>query len=544
MEPLTAEDPRQVSVYLLQARLGAGGMGRVYLGSSPGGRAVAVKVVHPELARDPEFMARFRREVEAASSVSGVYTAPVVGAGPDDSPPWLATAYVPGPSLADLVRGAGLLPEAAVWRLAGGLTEALQAIHGRGLVHRDLKPGNILVAADGPRVIDFGISRALHEAGITGTRTTMGTPAYMSPEQAGGGEIGPSSDVFALGSVLAFAATGTAPFDGGAPLSVIYRIVHAEPDLSALPPALGRLIGGCLAKDPAARPSLSDLLAAVTAGAAAFPPNAPGRYWPEPVAGVIARQAASVPFTPGGYPVTPSGVHLSGATVPPGPPVTPTPTPMPTPTPQGQPGPAGRRRVGGRWLVLAGAAVTAAIVGTVLALVVKPGSDPSTAGQAPPASTAPPAPTSVDATSAATTPSAPATTPSSPATPATPAASPTTSLIAITVCQFPADGCNVPGASQYMEVRPKVIYDSGDSSGVVDHLVWSDWGGPEAHATGVQEVNNCTPDCATGKFTGYPATVTLAGLKPYGTGLEAYSTIVIQASDGTTETYTKDTVPS
>lgn len=136
MEPLTADDPRQVSVFRLQSRLGAGGMGRVYLAISPGGRAVAVKVVHPELARDPEFMRRFRREVEAAEAVSGAYTAPVVGAGPDDSPPWLATAYVPGPSLAELVGTAGPLPEAAVWRLAGGLVEALQAIHRRGLVHR------------------------------------------------------------------------------------------------------------------------------------------------------------------------------------------------------------------------------------------------------------------------------------------------------------------------------------------------------------------------------------------------------------------------
>jgi hypothetical protein len=193
--------------------------------------------------------------------------------------------------------------------------------------------------------------------------------------------------------------------------------------------------------------------------------------------------------------------------------------------------------------VLAGAAVAAAVAGTVLALVVKPGSDPSAAGHTPPASTAPPTTTaSVAATSAATTPSAPAT--STVTSPSSPAASPTTSLIAVTVCEFPADGCNVKGASQYMEVRPKVIYDSGDSTGVVDHLVWSDWGGPEAHATGVQEVNNCTPDCASGKYTGYPATVTLAGLTPYGTGLEAYSTIVIQASDGSTETYTKDTVPS
>ncbi|HVT66718.1 MAG TPA: serine/threonine-protein kinase, partial [Trebonia sp.] len=290
MEPLTADDPRQVSVFLLQSRLGAGGMGRVYLATSPGGRAVAVKVVHPELARDPEFMQRFRREVEAAEAVSGAYTAPVVGAGPDDSPPWLATAYVAGPSLAELVERAGPLPEAAVWRLAGGLVEALQAIHRRGLVHRDLKPGNILIAADGPRVIDFGISRALHGKALTTASTTMGTPAYMSPEQAGGSEIGPPSDVFALGSVLAFAATGTAPFEGGEALAVIYRIVNTDPDLRALPPALGSLIAACLAKDPASRPSLDALIGAVNAASATFPENVPGQFWPDAVAAVIAGQ--------------------------------------------------------------------------------------------------------------------------------------------------------------------------------------------------------------------------------------------------------------
>src|SRR3954470_2524699 len=209
-------------------------MGRVYLGYSPGGRAVAVKIVHPELAGDAEFMARFQREVQAAEAVSGAYTAPVVGAGPNDTPPWLATSFVAGPSLADLVAGLGPLPEAAVWRLAGGLIEALQAIHAQGLVHRDLKPGNILLAADGPRVIDFGISRALHGASMTATRVTMGTPAYMSPEQAQGHAVGPPSDVFSLGSVLAFAATGRAPFDGGQAFAIAYRVVSAEPDLSAV----------------------------------------------------------------------------------------------------------------------------------------------------------------------------------------------------------------------------------------------------------------------------------------------------------------------
>ena len=176
MDPLAAGDPVQVGGYQLRFRLGAGGMGRVFLGFSPAGRAVAVKVVHPELARDPEFMQRFRREVRAAESVSGAYTAPVVAAGPDDDPPWLATAFVAGPTLADLIEQAGPLPEAAAWRLAGGLIEALQAVHARGLVHRDLKPTNVLLAADGPRVIDFGISRALVGATMTASRVIMGTP--------------------------------------------------------------------------------------------------------------------------------------------------------------------------------------------------------------------------------------------------------------------------------------------------------------------------------------------------------------------------------
>src|ERR1700760_755441 len=181
VEPLADYDPRQVGGFQLRARLGAGGMGRVYLGYSPGGRPVAVKVVHPELARDPEFMQRFRREVAAAQAVSGAYTAAGAGPGPGPSPPWPATTFVPGPPLADLVAKAGPLPEDAVWRLAGGLAEAPQAIHAQGLVHRDLKPGNILVAADGPRVIDFGISRATGGTVPTATQTTIGTPAYMSP---------------------------------------------------------------------------------------------------------------------------------------------------------------------------------------------------------------------------------------------------------------------------------------------------------------------------------------------------------------------------
>lgn len=306
VEPLADHDPRQVGGFRLQARLGAGGMGRVFLGYSPGGRPVAVKVVHPDLARDPEFMQRFRREVAAAQSVSDAYTAAVVGAGPDDSPPWLATTFVPGPSLADLVTRLGPLPEHAVWRLAGGLAEALQAIHAHGLIHRDLKPGNILIAADGPRVIDFGISRTTEGTVVTATHTTIGTPAYMSPEQAQGHPVGPSSDVFSLGSVLAFAAAGAAPFgsSGTEMFAIAYRVVNGDPDLSGVPASLRPLIDACLAKDPAARPAVGQLIRDVAAGASAYPDVTPGRFWPDQVAAVL-ESSAFTPVLPPPAPLTP-----------------------------------------------------------------------------------------------------------------------------------------------------------------------------------------------------------------------------------------------
>ncbi len=264
-------------------------MGRVFLGFSPAGRAVAVKVVHPELARDPEFVQRFRREVRAAEAVSGAYTAPVVAAGPDDDPPWLATAFVVGPSLADVIEQAGPLPQAAVWRLAGGLIEALQAVHARGLVHRDLKPANVLLAADGPRVIDFGISRALEGTALTASNMIVGTPAFMSPEQVQGSPAGLSSDVFALGSVITFAATGAAPFGSGDLVATAYRIVHTQPDLVGLPLSLRNLVAACLAKAAGDRPPLTRLLEAVMAESAFDPAVSAADFWPEPVAGLISR---------------------------------------------------------------------------------------------------------------------------------------------------------------------------------------------------------------------------------------------------------------
>ena len=278
--------------YRLRARLGAGGMGQVFLGYSPGGRAVAVKVIHRELAGDPEFRNRFRREVAAASAVSGAYTAPVIAAGPDDDPPWLATVYVPGPSLAEAVHTAGPLPPVSVWRLAGGLVEALQAVHACGLVHRDLKPANVLLALDGPRMIDFGISRALEKTAMTSTGMIVGTPSYMSPEQAEGVRVGTPSDVFSLGCVIVFAATGTGPFGHGPQASLLYRVVHSVPAIAEVPGGLRGLAASCLAKVPADRPTLDELQAAIAAGRAPDEGDALASFWPVAVTGLIRSHQA------------------------------------------------------------------------------------------------------------------------------------------------------------------------------------------------------------------------------------------------------------
>jgi hypothetical protein len=260
VDELQSDDPRRIGPYWLEARLGSGGMGRVYLGRSPGGRHVAIKVIRPELAGDPEFRARFAREVAAARKVSGIYTAPVVDADLNGVVAWLATSYVPGPSLADIVASSGPLTPAQVLALAAGLAEGLSVIHTAGVVHRDLKPSNVLLAEDGPRLIDFGISRSVEASGLTGTGMVVGSPGFMSPEQAQGGEIGPPSDIFSLGAVLAFAATGEGPFGEGSTVSLLYRVVTSEPNVSQLPAEVRPVIERCLAKDPWRRPTASALL--------------------------------------------------------------------------------------------------------------------------------------------------------------------------------------------------------------------------------------------------------------------------------------------
>jgi len=269
---LQPADPRLIGPYRLVGRLGAGGMGRVFLGVSAVGRPVAVKIIHAELAADPEFRARFSIEVAAARKVSGLFTALVVDADVDAPVPWLATAYVAGPSLSEAVRDRGPLSVASVLALAAGLAKSLTAIHAVGVVHGDLKPSNVLLALDGPRVIDFGISHAAEAAPQARAGLVVGTPSFMSPEQAAGQEVGPLSDVFSLGAVLAFAATGRKPFGAGQAATVLERVVRGAPSLEDAPAGLRPLIERCLAKDPARRPTAAGLLAEVTAARSVLEP--------------------------------------------------------------------------------------------------------------------------------------------------------------------------------------------------------------------------------------------------------------------------------
>lgn len=260
-------------------------MGAVYLGRSRGGREVAVKVVSPELSADDQFRRRFEREVAAARRVGGFYTAAVVDSDTGADRPWMATSYIPGPTLQAAVDTQGPFTVEAVRAIGAGLAEGLATIHAAGLVHRDLKPANIVVAADGPRVIDFGITRALDSASVTTSRAFLGTPAYMPPEQALGEEVTTAGDVFSLGGVLAFAATGRSPFGNGRMEAMVYRLVHAEPDLAAVPPELRDLVATCLTKDPAARPGVDEVLEDLADGDASDRPWLTG-----PVAEMITER--------------------------------------------------------------------------------------------------------------------------------------------------------------------------------------------------------------------------------------------------------------
>ncbi|WP_062204268.1 serine/threonine-protein kinase [Streptomyces sp. NBRC 109706] len=376
MQKLTPGDPTMVGPYRLLGRLGAGGMGRVYLGRSYGGRLTAVKLVHPGLADDPDFRRRFAREVAMAQRVGGRWTAPVHGADTESELPWVATGYVPGPTLRQVVDSwHGPLPASTLWPLLWGLSEALRTIHAAGLIHRDLKPSNVMVTLDGPMVIDFGVAKAVDASVATRTGAVIGSPGFMAPEQARAVELTTAADVFSLGAVLVHAATGTAPFSGGeVPAHVVlYRILHEEPELGSLDGPLRELAARCLARDPADRPTVEEiggLASAHTEGEPAY-----GGWLPNALAARVGREVvrlldwegppAPPTHRPAPFPVTA--------------PATPTPTPTP---PTLMPAPPSPSRRGRRAALAASAvAVVAALVVTVV--VTRMGDEDEPTGRGP-----------------------------------------------------------------------------------------------------------------------------------------------------------------
>ena len=259
MMRLRREDPRVVGSFRIHRRLGAGGMGVVYLGSDRRGQRVALKVIRPDLAEDQEFRSRFAREVSAARRIRGGCTARLVAADLDTDKPWFATQYVPGPSLHDKVAEEGPLAASDVAAVGAALSEGLVAVHEAGVVHRDLKPSNILLSPKGPRIIDFGIAWATGASTLTHVGTAVGSPGFLAPEQVRGAAVTPATDVFALGATLAYAAMADSPFGHGSSEVMLYRVVHEEAQLHGVPDALSPLIRACLAKDPEERPSTLQL---------------------------------------------------------------------------------------------------------------------------------------------------------------------------------------------------------------------------------------------------------------------------------------------
>ncbi|MCB5165430.1 bifunctional serine/threonine-protein kinase/ABC transporter substrate-binding protein [Streptomyces bambusae] len=356
MEPLLHTDPSRIAGYRLLGRLGAGGMGVVYLGRTEEGALAAVKVIRADLADESDFRARFRREAAIAARVRSPWVVEVMGADPDAAEPWLATAFVPGPSLAEAVAAHGALPARSVRVLGSALAKALAVLHDRDLVHRDVKPGNVLLGVDGPRLIDFGIARGGEDTALTAADVIVGTPGFLSPEQAAGRPAGPPGDVFSLGCLLAYAATGQPPFGTGAVDALLYRTVHDEPSFGPDGIAdreLAALLQACLAKDPDARPTAAELDRQLAEDV----PGGSADWLPDPVVATIAERAALLLALPG----IEETLADPAATVEP-------------------PAPAGRRR----FLALAGGAAVLAAAGGLTAYLAGRDDQPSTPAGPPP----------------------------------------------------------------------------------------------------------------------------------------------------------------
>ncbi|WP_227982262.1 serine/threonine-protein kinase [Nocardia spumae] len=328
MRPLEPGDPASIGPYRILGVLGAGGMGRVYLGRNAGGRTVAVKVVRPDLSGDPEFRTRFRREVTAARRVTGAHTVPVLDADADADRPWLATGYVAGLSLGEAVETFGPLPEYALAPLASGLARALLDVHAAGVVHRDLKPSNVLLTVDGPRLIDFGIARAVDDGtSLTGTGQVIGSPGYMAPEHISGrSPVGPAADIFALGGVLVYAATGRGPFGSGDSITMLWRVMQEPARLDGVPDTVRALAAACLDKQPGNRPALTRIDSL----------GPPAVRLPAPILESISRQAVML--------LDLDSAPVPAATVTTAPPNAPTPARQPAPPPPNTPEPVRPQR--------------------------------------------------------------------------------------------------------------------------------------------------------------------------------------------------------
>jgi serine/threonine protein kinase len=517
--PLQQTDPSTVGRYRLVARLGAGGMGVVYLAESPVGQPVAIKVLRPELADNPEFRTRFGREVATLTRVQGVCTVRVIEADTEAPKPFLVTEYADGPSLSEYVAERGPLDSRTLYGLATGLAEALTAIHATGIVHRDLKPSNVLLTATGPKVIDFGIAQALDTANLTMTGITVGSAGYMAPEQITG-RAGTAADIFTWAVTVAFAASGQSPFGSGTSEVMLYRIVHEAPDTTAVPPGLRPLVEAALAKDPNARPTAPQLLGELTRGAAA-PTGAHPSSLDHATQTILAQN-----WHPTGGP--PSGTYPPAAGGPPS--RTYPPSTGGTSSRDGIPA-RGRRRGALLPIVLALAFVLAA-GGTALGLSLagRHHTGPNNAGQgaagvassstpAQPgqiissdASTAPPS-TSVSTIPVSTPASTPQSTPVS-----TPASSPAT-LPVLT-------------AGSYTGMKPAEIDFSGDSTNVVTKISWTSWSATEASGSGTSDIDSCNPNCAQAPPSLVPTTITLSA------PVDGKFTKMVEARNGSSVSFT------
>jgi serine/threonine protein kinase len=470
-------------------------MGVVYLAETRDGRPVAVKVLRPELADNPEFRARFGREVAALTRVQGTCTVRVIEADTEAPKPFLVTEYADGPSLAEYIDAHGPLDPRMLYGLATGLAEALAAIHAAGIVHRDLKPSNVLLTAGGPKVIDFGIAQALDTTSLTRTGLTVGSAGFMAPEQIMG-RAGTAADIFTWAVTVAYAAGGRAPFGTGASDAIMYRIVHAAPDISAVPPDLYPLVEAALAKDPQARPTAAQLLGRLTG----TQPTSTAAQYENPTQTVLAQTW---------HPAATGPIGLT-----------------PGPTGPAGPGPRPRRRRAALLPVVLTLAFLLAAGGTALGLYLasKPAS-PTASGSGTATASTPNQGATTANSAAATTPAASTTPPSTAVS--TPASTPVSTPASTAPAQVP-----VLTVGSYTGMKPTEIAYSGDSTNVVTKITWSSWTAAGATGQGTSDIDSCNPSCAQAPPSLVPTTVTLSD------PVNGKFTKMTETRNGFTSTYT------